>query len=97
MEIEIELTSFYSSGDESRFFKGLEEISAIKGFAGSGRGLRVSLDMRSLGQESLRDLIALLWRYQISLEPLALLAQRKKFIWLQDKRSYWHKSMFGEN
>ncbi|MNS03135.1 hypothetical protein D3C72_344630 [compost metagenome] len=94
MEIKIGLTPFYSRGDERRFFQGLDEVSAIKSVVGSGRGLFLDFDMRLLGQESLRDLIALLWRYQIPLEPLALFAERKKFAWLLDKRAYWYKSMF---
>ncbi len=93
MEIQIGLTPFYSMGDERRFFQGLEEVAALKNVVGSGRDLFLNFDMRLLGQETLRDLIALLWRYQISIEPFALLAERKKFAWLRDEQAYWYKNM----
>lgn len=96
MKVEFELTKFYSHGDEARFFSGLRDIRAVRDVVGVGRGIQVDLDARLLSKELLWELIALLWRYQIALRPLAVLSQQKKFLWIKDDRSYWHRSMFGE-
>ncbi|MFL9948566.1 hypothetical protein PQR68_21495 [Paraburkholderia agricolaris] len=94
MQIEIRLSSFYSLGDERRFFKTLEEVAAIKHIQGVGRGLLIDIDLRYLSEDALRDMIALFWRYGIVLVPLQALATRKRFAWLSDEQAYWHKSMF---
>jgi hypothetical protein len=97
MLLEIGMSSFYSIGDERRFFQGLKDISSIKDIRGVGRGLILQVDIRSLNKESLRELMALLWRYGISLSPLRVLAaNNKKFAWLNDERCYWYKSMFDK-
>ncbi|MFM0185712.1 hypothetical protein PQR37_18270 [Paraburkholderia nemoris] len=97
MQIEIRLSSFYSLGDERRFFKALQGITAIKHVQGVGRGLLIDIDLRYLSEDALRDMIALFWRYGIVLVPLQVLATRKSFAWLSDERAYWHKSMFGKS
>lgn len=97
MQIEIRLSSFYSLGDERRFFKALTEITAIKNVQGVGRGLLMDIDLRYLSEEALLDMIALFWRYGIILVPLQALATRKRFAWLSDEQAYWHKSMFGKS
>ncbi|BBE51950.1 hypothetical protein OYT1_ch2437 [Ferriphaselus amnicola] len=95
MQLEISLTTFYSIGDERRFFQGLKDIEAIKEIRGVGRGLIIKIEMKALNKEMLRELIALLWRYGISLAPLKVFASNnKKFTWLDDERCYWYKSMF---
>lgn len=94
MDIEIALGCFYSQGDERRFFQGLKEIKAIKNIEGVGVNLIIGIEMRLLTKDALKELIALLWRYGIPLSPLYLLAERKKFAWLNDERGYWYKSLF---
>lgn len=94
MQIVIDLTTFYSTGDEERFFQGLKNISAIKGIRGVGSGLHIEVEMASLNNAALRELIALLWRYGISLIPLKVFATKKKFAWLGDAKWYWYQSMF---
>lgn len=97
MDIEITLKSFYSMGDERRFFQGLKEISSITEVCGVGRNLIIKIQMRSFSKDNLRELLALLWRYSISLAPLKVFADKKKFLWLNDSRCYWYKSMFKED
>ena len=94
MQIEIGLSSFYSLGDERRFFKALEGMAAIKHVQGVGRGLLLDIDLRYLSEDALLDMIALFWRYGVVLAPLQALATRKRFAWLSDEQAYWHKSMF---
>jgi len=95
MKIEIRLTPFYSRGDERRLFQGLEEIDCVKNIQGVGRGLIFDVNLNQLGREKLFELIALLWRYQIDLQPLRQLAERnKKFAWLAEPHFYWNANMF---
>lgn len=100
MIIEIEENMFYSEGDETRFFRGLEGNAAFKSFRDvaqgkTGRILAVKLDARALSKKSLWDLVALCWRYKVSTAPLRVLAKTRKFAWLRQKQMYWYKDMFG--
>ena len=97
MKIKIDLVTFYSRGDERRLFQGLGDISAITDVTGVGRGLALKIDVRKLNDEMLRELIALLWRYGISLRPISVLCEKKKFVWISEDKFYWHKNMFDQN
>ena len=94
MKILINLTTFYSLGDERRFFQGLNENPAVSNTRGIGRQLEVTLVLNRLNRDAVRDLIALLWRYGVSLVALSGLADKERFKWLDDERCYWYKSMF---
>lgn len=96
MKLQIELSKFYTEKDELRFFIALREISALKSIQGVGRSLILDLELRGLGRDSLFELIGILTRYQISLKPLGILADRSKFAWLKDKRWYWYAGMFDK-
>lgn len=100
MIVKIEENMFYSHGDEARFFRGLEKNPAVKDVRAvaqgrTGRVLAVRIDARALDKTALWDLIALCRRYEVPLRPFAVLARRKKFPWLKQKRMYWYASMFG--
>jgi hypothetical protein len=96
MRIAIDLAMFYSKGDERRFFQGLRDNPAISSFKGVGHQLQISLVLGRLNQDAIRDLIALFWRYEIVLRPLAQLAEKERFAWLRDDSGYWYESMFKE-
>lgn len=93
MKLMIDLNSFYSAGDEHRFFQGLDDNAAVSGYRGIARQLEVSIVLKRLNRDTLRELIALLYRYQIPLIPLAPLAKSTRFAWVEDERWYWHHSM----
>ncbi len=96
MIVKIALGSFYSKGDERRLFTGFSDIAAIRGVQGVGRDLLLDMPLAGLSKEAMRELMALLWRYGISLAPLRALAQTKKFGWLNDPQGYWYGSMFND-
>jgi hypothetical protein len=96
MIVEIALGRFYSSGDERRLFQGFEEIAAIQDVRGIGRNLLLTIKVGHLNKNSMRELLALLWRYGIPLMPLRSFAEKTKFAWLNDEQGYWHSSMFKE-
>lgn len=95
MILKIALGSFYSRGDERRLFFGFKEISAISSVEGIGRDLLLDIEIDVLDKESMRELLALLWRYQIPLAPLRVFAEKQKFAWLKDEQGYWYGQMFG--
>ncbi|AAQ58915.1 hypothetical protein [Chromobacterium violaceum] len=98
MKMEIQLTSFYSHGDERRFFQGLDDIDCIENVKGIGRGLAFDINLNRFSKEKVFEFIALLWRYQIDLTPIRLLAERrKKFAWLRENQYYWHECMYPPN
>lgn len=94
MKLTIDLTTFYSDGDERRFFHGLRENPAISGFRGVAQQLEITIVQSRLNHAALRDLIALFWRYQIPLSPLSKIANIRRFEWLNNDKWYWYKSMF---
>jgi hypothetical protein len=95
MEIQIELTEFYSYGDEKLFFDALGNFRGVQKIVGLGRGLVLTLNLSKMNRESVRDLIALLRRYRISLRPLSALADTPKFNWMREPTWYWATAMFG--
>jgi hypothetical protein len=94
MILQLALSSFYSRGDERRLFQGFEEIAAIRNVQGVGRDLLLDIQVAALSKEAMRELLALLWRYEIPLAPLRIFAEKKKFDWLNDSQGYWHSAMF---
>jgi hypothetical protein len=96
MIVQITLGSFYSRGDERRLFQGLSEIPAIRGVRGVGRELLLNIAISSLNKDGMRELLALLWRYDIPLAPLRPIAAKKKFAWLNDAQGYWHSNLFTD-
>lgn len=94
MEIKIKLVPFYSKGDEGRLFQGLKDIPAIADIVGVGQSLVFDMDIQQLNDDMLRELIALLWRYGISLRPLSELSSDGKFTWIKNDKFFWYKNMF---
>ena len=97
MDLEIDLPSFLSGGDELRFFQALKDLTAIREFQVSEGRLLLRVEIRFLTRTASKEFIALLTRYQVSLVPLQFLSvTNKKFAWLADPGEYWHQSMFGD-
>jgi len=96
MILEISPGTFYSRGDERRLFQALGEIFAIREVRGVGCTLLLDIDEESINNEEMRELIGLLFRYDISLTPLRIFSKMEKFTWLYDPVKFWHKSMFQD-
>ena len=100
MIIIIEEDLFYSHNDEERFYAALEDnpgIKSIRAFhQGKGRrtGVELRIDPKRMTPDALRDLLALMWRYECPLPPLRVFADTKKHAWLKNKEMYWFKPMF---
>ena len=88
---------YYHPADEDMFFKWLASIPCVKSYAGEGSdGLVVRLKRRP-GQDDLRQLIALLYRYGADMRQLAKFETAKNRDWFCDPETFWHKAVFGKN
>ncbi|UXY16943.1 hypothetical protein N8I74_08005 [Chitiniphilus purpureus] len=86
---------FWSYLDEKSFFAWLESIPAVIEVVGDGGGLNVSLRI-PLEESSLRDLIALMHRYQIDKRCLRRFCVPENEKWFKDPEKYWYISVFGD-
>jgi len=84
---------WFAYSDEKNFFQWLESTPAVMKVVRVDDGLELQLK-KSVDNESLRDLIALLTRYDLDRSVLAALATSKNQSWFKDKNKYWYASVF---
>ena len=94
MNMLIALPNFLSNLDEARFFEAIISNPATVSVRGIERSLEINIDKRKLSNDNLRELIALLFRYQVALGPLAEIANGPRHTWIRDSDYYWYTSMF---
>jgi len=86
---------FYHENDERAFFEWLARIPCVESYAAEGSlGLVVRLRRRP-GKDDLRQLLALCFRYRVSMRQLAKFETPKNQIWFRDPRMFWHEAVFG--
>lgn len=78
MSITLALTEFYSEGAERRFFRGLSEMPAITDLQSHQTDLIFYLQLNTLSNLMLQNLIALCCRYDIHLRAVQPLHSIKK-------------------
>jgi hypothetical protein len=89
--------SYYSQLDEAAFFRWLESISGVQRITGTSNGLRVTLRTSRLSETSLRDLLALHWRYKLPMRDLARFLSESNEGWFTNPVAYWHDAVFGRS
>ena len=81
--------TFYSQNDETSFFEWLKRIVAINEIEGVGNEIRLHIENASIDDESLRDLIAIFYRYGIELTQLSQFKNKDNEEWFyENKFSY---------
>lgn len=85
---------FYSDLDEAAFFDWIGKVPAVEGSEGKGRTIFLTVDTDSVDDEALRELIAIFYRYGVSMEQLAVLDERRFAHWFRDKEAYWYRAVF---
>ena len=85
---------YYNQTDEDHFFGWLQSIPAIKKVKGVPSGLELTVQ-RPIDKESLRNLIALLTRYDVNRRPLKALCDEQKDESFRAKEKYWHAAVYG--
>lgn len=82
---------FGSQRDEKHLFEWAMEISGVLRWEQDTLVVR-----RNLSQASLRDLLALFSRYQISMAQLAQFRTTRNESWFAAPQMYWHSRVFGK-
>jgi hypothetical protein len=82
---------FHSQLDERHMFLWASEIS---GFVRWEQDTMI-IQSKLISEESLRDLLALFWRYQIPMQQLAQFESNRNSAWFRAPHMYWHERVFS--
>ncbi|MGQ0595398.1 MAG: hypothetical protein ACT4QB_22990 [Gammaproteobacteria bacterium] len=88
---------FFSEHDEEAFFEWLDKMVCIQEYHGEGKDLHITLVGTTLDDNSLRELLALFYRYDIDMPQLATFQTNGNRSWFHDPNAYWHTRVFGSN
>jgi hypothetical protein len=83
---------FGSQLDEKHLFSWALEIPCVVRWEQDQLVVR----SRRLSKSDLRDLVALLWRYNIPMQQLAQFRNSTNEGWFAAPGTYWHQRMFGQ-
>jgi hypothetical protein len=83
---------FYSQLDEAAFFHWAESIPCVQGVD----PVTLFVRSRNISKSDLRDLAALLYRYEARMEQLRQFCNARNEHWFKDKRKFWYKRVFVE-
>jgi hypothetical protein len=86
--------TFYSEQDESLMFQWLKRIRAVRRVEGTGDSIVLHVGRRISGS-SLRELLALFYRYRISMRQLAQFLTERNNSWFASPMAFWYKAVFG--
>ena len=95
VELKARATRFFSQLDERAFFDWLKRLRCVSNVEGRGDTLFIRVVESKVDETALRDLLALFWRYGISMKQLAVFDKREFADWFQDEGAYWYQSVFG--
>lgn len=84
--------NFYSQLDEKHLFLWASEIRGVVRWEVDTLVVRSS----RLSQASLRDLLALFFRYKIPMRQLAQFQNEKNASWFASPHMYWHQQVFAK-
>ena len=86
---------YYSPSDESAFHGWLNSVPGVTRVEGTPDGLEVTLRSRLLSASSLRELLALHFRYRLPMQDLSQFRTEKNASWFMDRAAYWYPFVFG--
>jgi hypothetical protein len=89
--------TFYSQNDETAFFEFLDRIKAISKWEGVGDEVHLYLPRVMISNTSLRDLLAVFYRYKIDMVQLQPLIINRKEERYKNKKAFWYKRVFGKS
>ena len=81
---------FGSQLDEKHLFVWALEISGVSSWDQD----TLLVKRRTIAEASLRDLLALFYRYNIPMAQLQIFLNAKNESWFSDPIMYWHKKVF---
>jgi hypothetical protein len=74
---------FFSACDEDAFFAWLDKLNCIIEYCGEGIALHITLNVALLDDSSLRELLALFFRYGVEMTQLARFATDVNCAWFR--------------
>ena len=87
---------FLSPGDEKAFFDWLREIPCVDEVTGVSQNLQITF-RRQPGNQHLRELVALFYRYRMTMKPLAALKTGRNAAWFAgNMNAFWYARVFGD-
>lgn len=86
IEIDSTHAMYFSQKDEDHVFGWAQEIGCV---CSIDRGM-LSIDAERVSDEELRELLALLTRYKLSIEPLRVLVNSSNENWFNNPQKYWN-------
>jgi len=90
MKIDIQPIRYYSNLDEEYFFTWALDIDCVER-THSGY---LYIEEAKVDEPNLRDLLALLHRYELPASPLAVLCSSENEEWFKNEQAYWYDSVF---
>ncbi len=88
--------NYYSSHDEAAFFEWIKKIPSIIKVDGLHDELYLDIESKDITDNELRELIALFYRYKVSMNQLAVFLNKNNEEWFHGKpKGYWYKKVFG--
>jgi hypothetical protein len=89
---------YYCHKDEDMFFEWISRIKCIVKWDGLRDELYLYVKTKRIGNENLRDLLGLFYRYKIDMKQLQIFLNKNNKSWFYDnKKAYWHRRVFGNN
>lgn len=96
IRLEATKVRFYSENDEAAFFEWIDKLKCVKNYEGKGATIYFHVSSKLVGEDCLRELLAIFWRYGISMRQLAIFDREEFSAWFRDPRAYWYGSVFSE-
>ena len=95
LELICKRVNFCSSFDEDAFFEWIRKISCVMNIEGYGNELHACINREKIDERSLRELLALFYRYNVDMKQLAVFLNENNREWFfENKVSFWHSKVF---
>ena len=86
---------FFSEFDEGQFFDWIKKIECISDCYGKGASIFLTIQFGSLDDDSLREVLALFYRYKVDMKQLAGFETAANKSWFVNPNSYWYSQVFS--
>jgi len=84
---------YFSSLDEKSFFEWAQSIPCVASVDGGFLHIR----SKRISAQNLRDLIAIMYRYELPMSQLQQFCSSSNEQWFKSSNKFWFKSVFGPN
>ena len=93
IKIDTSPIQYLSQLDEDSFFSWVQQIPCVKSVENGFLHIR----SKRLSEVDLRDLIAVMHRYQMPMAQLQQFLDKRNEHWFKSPKMYWHQQIFGSS